>query len=112
MKQLLEIHPSPGRVSMTSTNLKDATKQVIVTIDGVRYTLSPKLTEDFRNKRITIEELGEYFVRDVEGKDGTTFFSLGYPSEDINVQVTAWKSRKLLERKDVTVEQLMELVAL
>lgn len=111
MKQLLEIHPNPSRISLTSTNLKDATKQVVVTVDGVRYTLSPKLTEDFRNKRITVEELGEYFVREVEGKDGTTFFSLGYPSEDITVKITAWKNQVATER-EVTVSQLMELVAL
>ncbi len=95
---------------MTSTNLNNKDKQVVVTIDGVRYTLSPKLTADFRSKKVSISELGEYYVREVEGENGTTFLSLGYPSDDIQVKLAGWKASKV-EKKEVTLEELMELVA-
>lgn len=107
----MELHPNPARVSMTSTNLKDSTKQVVVTVDGVRYTLSPKLTKDFRERKVGVDQLGEYYVREVEGGDGTHFLSLGYPSEDISIKITAWKGQSISER-NVSVEELMELVAL
>lgn len=107
----MEIHPNPARVSMTSTNLKNASSQVLVTIDGVKYTLSPRLTKDFREKKVSVDQLGEYYVREVEGSDGTHFLSLGYPSEDISIKITAWKGQSISER-NVSVEELMELVAL
>ena len=91
--------------AMFSSNLADKNKQVVVVINGERFTLSPKLSADFRSKKVSIEELGDYTVRDVEGADGTTFKSLGYAGEDIQVKITEWKSSGKTTAKVLSVEE-------
>ena len=102
---LRNLVPTIDTIKMFSSNLNDTTKQVVVVINGERYTMSPKLTEEFRNKRVTLDELGDYTVRTVEGADGTTFNSLGYAGEDVLVKVAGWAKAKSSGVKEFTLAE-------
>ena len=107
MLRLLDIHPNVKHIGMYSANVDNKDNQLLIVIDGVNYTLSVKLTEAVRSGKVKIDELGEYIVRDVEGKDGTTFKSLGYAGEDIQVKVTGWKASGVTTAKVITPETFM-----
>ena len=115
MAQLKTMHPNASEIKMFSSNIKNAAKQLVVIIDGVSYTLSPKLNEMVRKKEITIEDLGDYEVRYIDVTDETTgvtrtMNSLGMPSEDITVKLNGWKSKTTATApKQLTVEALAEL---
>ena len=110
MAQLKQMHPDATEIKMFSSNIKNAEKQLVVVIDGVSYTLSPRLNEMVRKKEITIEDLGDYEVRRVEAKNGDMINSLGLPSEDITVKLAGWKSKTTATApKQLTVEALAEL---
>lgn len=108
---LASIHPSATEVGFYSKNLKDANKQVVVTVDGDSYVLSPALTALFRAKTITTNDLGAYEVRGIKLDDGTSLNSLGMPGEDIKVQV-AWATGAAVAKVEVkTQEDLHAIVA-
>lgn len=110
MAQLKALHPEAQEIKMFSSNIKNAAKQLVVVIDGVSYTLSPKLTEMVRKKEITIEDLGDYEVRNIEAANGDVINSLGMPSEDVTVKLAGWKSKAAASApKELTVEALAEL---
>lgn len=111
MNNLLKnLHGSAKEIAMFSTNLANKDKRLVVVVEGISYTLSPKLTDDVRNHKVTVDELGDFVVRDVEAQDGTAMKSLGYPGEDIKVAVS-WKTTEKAVVKQLTVEQLADLIA-
>ena len=114
-KLLKNIHPSAGEIAMFSSNLANKDKQVVIVIDGISYTMSPRLTADFRNKKVSADELGEYVVRTIELTDDAgvvtgTMNSLGYAGEDTVVAVN-WKASAKVAVKRVSVAELEVLVA-
>ncbi len=102
MAALRELQSAVESVKMFSTNLQDQTKRVVISINGERYTLSPKLSDMLRKKEITLSELGDFEVRTVEAQDGTTFNSLGLPGEDLEIKIAGWKSGKVAAAKVVS----------
>jgi hypothetical protein len=104
------VQSATSQVGMFSSNLANKAKQVIIKVEGISYTLSPKLTADFRAKRVKLDELGEYVVRTIALDDGTIMNSLGYPGEDVNVVVN-FKNSTATPKKITTVDELMAIVA-
>jgi hypothetical protein len=111
MNNLLKnLHSSATEMGLYSSNLANKDKRLVVIVEGVSYTCSPRLTKDVREHKVTVDELGDFVVRDVEAEDGTAMKSLGYPGEDVKVAV-AWKASDKAVVKQLTVEQLADLIA-
>jgi hypothetical protein len=111
MSTLLKtLHSSATEIAMYSTNLANKDKRLVVVVEGQSYTLSPKLTKDVRDHKVSVDELGDFVVREVEAQDGTAMKSLGYPGEDIKVAIT-WKATAKAETKQLTVADLADLIA-
>ena len=112
---LKNLHPNVEEIAMYSSNLANAKKQVVIVIDGTQYTLSPRLTEDFRTKKVGVDELGDYVVRVMDLKDEDDnvighMNSLGYAGEDTIVAVN-WKKTDKVATKKVTLAELETMVA-
>ena len=104
---LRNLQPNVKGIELISTNLL-GTKQVVIAVNGDHYTLSPRLSESFRNKIVSADELGNYVVRDVVGADKTEFKSLGYAGEDLTITFGAWKG-VAPSTKVVKVEEISTL---
>lgn len=113
---LSQLMPVVNSTKMFSSNLADPDKQLVISFNGEKFTLSKKLTEDFRAERVSIAQLGDYEVRDVEGADGTTFKSLGYSGEDITVNGVTWKAspatKKTFTAEEFTLKSAVAFEAL
>lgn len=107
-KTLMEICPNPtGGIRLWETNLGNPKSQLIFKLNGVKYTLSPKLTADVRSQKVKWDELGDYMVREVTGDDGKPFLSLGYPGENITINLS-WKHNGKTTTKVLTVNEFYQ----
>jgi hypothetical protein len=77
-------------VEIFPTNYNNVENQLLVKIGETIYTCSAKLSSLVRDKKVQLNQLGNYEVREVIGKDGKAFKSLGLVGEGINVSFTGW----------------------
>ena len=106
MDQLLkEICPSVETFGVFETNLANKESQLLIVVNGKKFTLSDDLTKLVRSKKVSFNNLGDYLVRDVIGKDGTAFQSLGLRGEKL-VSGVEWSNSNVSADKPLTVQEL------
>ena len=108
--KLIEMIPQVKTFGVFPTNLANPESQMLIVVNGQQITLSRKLTDLVRSKKVTLPQLGEYTIREVEGKkDKKPFLSLGLMGET-EIEKFAWESGTAIVNT-ISIEEFTKAVA-
>ena len=75
-----------GNIGLNKFNVSGE-RRIVATINGVKYTLSPAVSEGIRSGKIKWNEIGNYYVADTTSKDGEPMKTIKVAGENLQVAV-------------------------